>query len=106
VQVFMNIFLNAVESMPQGGDITVRTNAVKKAAVAVEIEDTGMGIPPDKIDKIFLPFFTTKAPTGGTGLGLPISRRIIDMHKALIDIKSEVGKGTTVTITFTNIAGV
>jgi|GEM_PF-992965 len=96
MQVFMNIMANAVQAMGEkGGDLYVMTmdsdNEVK-----VSISDTGPGIPEDKLKKIFDPFFTTKE--GGTGLGLPISKKIIDEHKGALFVDSKPGEGTTFTV--------
>ena len=66
--------------------------------VAIEIEDTGLGIPPEKLPRIFEPFFTTKPNGVGTGLGLPITRQIVDLHGGKIEIKSSVGRGTLITL--------
>ncbi|MDD4953864.1 MAG: ATP-binding protein [Candidatus Omnitrophica bacterium] len=113
-QVFLNVFLNAIQAMPQGGKLFVRTYLTKfdipgrendaslglaDAAVAVEIEDTGVGIPPEYLQKVFDPFFTTKGPRGGAGLGLSVSNNIINMHGGVIDIKSEQGRGTKIILT-------
>ena len=110
--------LNAAQAMLNGGKIIIRsydkklekiTNGIGRReddyfqvgehAVIVEIEDTGSGISEENLKKIFDPFFTTKGPTGGSGLGLSVTRNIISMHKGLIDIKSQIGKGTTVIVT-------
>lgn len=117
-QVFVNIFVNAVYAMPEGGTLVVRTfvkqvtetrhqEGSRKAghfwvgdtAVVAEVEDSGGGIPQELLTKIFDPFFTTK-PTGvGTGLGLPVSRKIIELHGGTIDIKNKPqGGGVRVTI--------
>lgn len=94
-QVLWNLFLNAAEAMKPGGKITV-TLAELGDAVGLTIADTGMGIPPDLLPRIFRPFVTTK--TSGTGLGLPLCRKIIEAHRGTIEISSEVGRGTTVRI--------
>lgn len=104
-QVFVNIFLNAVHHMKEGGKLTLRTRLKNSAegddVILVEIEDTGTGIPANIIDKIFDPFFTTRRGEGGTGLGLSIARSIIEMHNAKIDIGNrEDGHGAKVTLTF------
>jgi two-component system NtrC family sensor kinase len=117
-QVFINIFLNAIQAMSEGGKIIIRSydeqlvgvkNGVGRRAgdhfklgeraVTVEIEDTGMGISEENLKRIFNPFFTTKGKSGGTGLGLSVSRNIITMHRGLMKIKSQEGKGTNVIIT-------
>jgi signal transduction histidine kinase len=117
-QAFINIFFNAIQAMSSGGKIIVRTYdkildhvrrgvgrreedcfLVGERAIIVEIEDTGCGISEENLTKIFDPFFSTKGPTKGTGLGLSVTRNIITTHKGLIDIESQVGKGTRVILT-------
>jgi signal transduction histidine kinase len=98
-QVFLNLFLNAVQAMQQGGTLTVQSRLVEKngvATVQVNVTDTGQGIPPQILEKIFTPFFTTKAQ--GTGLGLPICHRLIEQHSGRLSVVSEDGKGTTFTV--------
>ncbi|WP_336773490.1 PAS domain S-box protein [Paenibacillus sp. MMO-58] len=94
-QVFINVFKNAIESMPKGGEITLQAKQMKDK-INIRIKDTGYGIPHDDIAKIGNPFFTTKET--GTGLGLMVSMRIIQNHKGTMRIESEVGKGTIVEI--------
>jgi len=94
-QVFLNIVLNSVQAMPGGGRVIVKTS-VAADYVTVSIKDFGKGIPVKIKDKLFEPFFTTRKE--GVGLGLPISRRIIENHKGQLIIHSEVGKGTEVVI--------
>lgn len=96
-QVFLNIILNAVESMPEGGELAIKTylHPTGEPEIKIEFTDTGCGIPEEVIDRIFDPFFTTKKSGKGTGLGLSVSYGIIQRHKGRIEVKSEVGKGTT-----------
>jgi len=92
-QVLINIIQNAIYSIKNGGLITIRTFRREDNFAAVEIEDTGIGIPDDVLQDMFNPFFTTKP--NGSGLGLSITQRIIHAHGGKIDVKSQVGKGTT-----------
>jgi len=98
-QAFMNVLTNAAEAIDGEGEIRIRTRA-GDGFVTVEISDTGCGIPPEHLPKIFDPGFTTKGVRVGTGLGLSIVRRIIDEHQGRIDVESEPGKGTTVRLQF------
>lgn len=103
-QIFLNIILNAVQAMPNGGDLTLSTKlrrqGTKVSAKRVEltISDTGCGIPKENLGKIFDPFFTTKHDS--TGLGLSITHRLLNRHHGTIAVEGEVGKGTTFVITF------
>lgn len=97
-QVLVNLIENAVEEMPQGGKLTLRTRNEPEGMVTFEIEDTGRGIPPENLSKMFIPFFTTKPVGKGTGLGLAIIYGIIKMHRGQIYVRSEVNKGTMFTI--------
>ncbi len=98
VEVFVNLLTNAVHAMPSGGTVSIRTKLEEAGDyVEVEVEDTGKGIPPEFLPNIFDPFFSTKG-TQGTGLGLSISYGIIKKHNGKIEVKSEVGKGTTFVI--------
>jgi signal transduction histidine kinase len=95
-EVFMNLILNAAQAMDGSGALTCITRLVDEAtAVEIEIRDTGPGIPADKVDKIFEPFYTTKEVGRGTGLGLSIAYGIVERHHGSIRVESEVGKGTT-----------
>ncbi|WP_165971968.1 PAS domain-containing sensor histidine kinase [Paenibacillus piri] len=96
-QVFINIMKNALEAMPQGGEVRVELSRSGPAAVLVRIVDHGAGIPAEQLEQIGHPFFTTKS--SGTGLGLMISFRIIEAHKGKMQFFSEPGKGTEVSIT-------
>jgi len=95
-EVFLNILSNAVEAMPEGGAVTVSSRFLDGAARQIEvmIRDTGQGIPPENLDKIFMPFYTTKKIGQGTGLGLAIAYGIVKMHRGAIEVKSKVGEGT------------
>jgi two-component system sensor histidine kinase HydH len=100
-QVFTNLLFNAYEAMPNGGKLKVtalRANSDGQEAIAIEIEDTGPGIPREIQDQIFNPFFTTKK--GGVGLGLSIVSKIIDNHNGEIQVQSTLGKGTCFRILF------
>lgn len=118
-QVLVNIFLNSIEAMPTGGKIFVRVylkelNEIKdvvgrrrsdlfslgEQAMILEIEDTGIGIPRQNTEKLFTPFFTTKGPDRGVGLGLSVARNIMLNHKGTIEITSQEGKFTKVMLTF------
>jgi signal transduction histidine kinase len=97
-QVVMNLLLNALQAMPQGGTVRIATERLRDAgggvfAVRVLIADTGQGISPEDLDRIFDPFFTTKPD--GTGLGLPISHAIVEKHGGRLAVESRVGLGTT-----------
>ncbi len=95
-QVLLNLLINAGQAVTKGGRIVVSTTRNMSGQLAVSVEDNGIGIAPDHLDKVFDPFFSTKP--GGTGLGLAVVQRIISGHKGRIGIASEPGKGTTVTI--------
>ena len=95
-QVTINLILNAGGAMPDGGSLTVTTEAVDTNHVRITFSDSGSGIPAESLEKIFEPFYTTKAR--GTGLGLAITRQIIEQHHGEIHIDSTVGTGTRVTV--------
>ncbi|MBI3356547.1 MAG: PAS domain S-box protein, partial [Nitrospirae bacterium] len=96
-QVLMNLILNAVQAMKDGGVLTVRTS-VAEGICRVEVSDTGSGIAPATMPRIFDPFFTTKSEGEGTGLGLSVNLGIVERHGGKILVESEVGKGTTFTL--------
>lgn len=97
-QVFMNLLVNAAQAIETRGVITVRTGT-EGDRVWVEVEDTGKGIAPEHLGKVFDPFFTTKPVGKGTGLGLSVSYSIIEKHHGKMEVRSEVGKGTTFRVT-------
>ncbi len=96
-QVFVNLFSNAIDAMKGSGSLDIKIDRPAAGSVRVAVRDTGNGIPPENLRKIFDPFFSTKEK--GTGLGLAIVFSIIKKHKGDIDVRSEPGKGTTFTIT-------
>ncbi|MBU0986015.1 MAG: GHKL domain-containing protein [Proteobacteria bacterium] len=96
-QVFMNLLINAAQSIEKRGEINIKTRA-DNGYVKIKISDTGSGIFKENINRIFDPFFTTKDVGKGTGLGLNVAYKIIKKHHGKIDAKSVVGKGTTFTI--------
>ncbi|HEX9076632.1 MAG TPA: ATP-binding protein, partial [Anaerolineae bacterium] len=97
-QVFLNLILNAVEAMPEGGEIEIRggRQTLEREWLTVAITDTGCGVPGDDLDKIFEPFYTTKP--NGTGLGLAVCRNIIANHGGHLSVNSVVGRGSTFTV--------
>lgn len=97
-QVFMNLLVNAAHAIEREGTITVRTR-LEAAAVRIEIEDDGRGIPAEHLPHIFEPFFTTKPAGRGTGLGLALSRDIAHKHGGRIEVDSTLGRGTTFRVT-------
>jgi signal transduction histidine kinase len=102
-QVFLNLGLNALQAMPSGGKLTI-TSGLRRGArrgepisfLEVRFRDTGIGIPPNELRNLFIPFYTTKEK--GTGLGLPISQRIVENHGGTIEVRSQQGKGATFTV--------
>lgn len=101
-QAFMNLLLNAVEAMGEGGELTVTTQS-DAGQVRIAIRDTGAGIAPENFDHIFETFFTTKKY--GTGLGLAITQRVLEEHYGAIEVESEVGRGSTFTIRLPCLSG-
>jgi two-component system NtrC family sensor kinase len=96
-QAVIALAANAIDAMADGGTLTFRAFAEARR-VAIEIEDTGVGIPPEDLSKVFEPFFTTKEVGKGTGLGLAVCYGIITDHGGRLSVRSTVGKGTTFTI--------
>lgn len=97
-QVFVNIITNAIQSITNQGTISITTFA-KESSIEITIKDTGCGIPKDILTKITDPFFTTKTPQEGVGLGLSVADNIIRSHQGQLTISSEINKGTTVIVT-------
>jgi PAS domain S-box-containing protein len=101
-QIFLNLLTNATDAMPTGGTLVTRVRSVMPESgirgVRIELTDSGPGIPPADLERIWEPFFTTKPEGKGTGLGLAISRRAIEANHGTISIASQMGKGTTVTV--------
>lgn len=113
-QVFLNLFTNAVDAMPNGGRLVPRVRSGTlpggRPAVVIEVTDTGVGIPADLLDRVTEPFFTTKEEGQGTGLGLAICRRIVQQHHGTLEVESAAGAGTTIRLTLptrpdTNVTG-
>ena len=98
-QVFTNLILNARDAIPDGGRITMKTGTAEDGSFVAEIADTGIGIAPENVAKIYDPFYTTKGVGQGTGLGLAVSYGIIQEHAGRISVESEPGQGTTFRIT-------
>jgi two-component system, NtrC family, sensor histidine kinase HydH len=102
MQVFLNLGLNALQAMPAGGTLEILTTRRRRSRLGygqfaeVRFRDTGIGIPRDKLKKLFIPFYTTK--TKGTGLGLAISQRIINQHGGTIEVRSTHGQGSTFSV--------
>ncbi|MCL5021821.1 MAG: ATP-binding protein [Nitrospirae bacterium] len=114
-QVFINLFMNAVHAMGEGGLLVVKTYAMRSgrnsaptaagkggdrggSLIVAEVNDSGTGIPEEKLDKVFDPFFTTKGVGQGTGLGLSVSRKILELHRASIDIRNRKEGGVSVVV--------
>jgi len=94
-QALLNLMLNAEQAMPEGGEITIQ--AIQDGeAICLSLIDTGKGISDEVLGKIFQPFFSTR--TGGHGLGLPTTRKIVEAHGGVIEVQSEIGRGTKFTI--------
>lgn len=102
-QILLNLVINARQAMPNGGRLRLEVRSNRRTQMAeIKIADSGSGIPPEQLRKIFEPFYTTKEPDehghGGTGLGLSVCRQIIEQHNGRIRVESVVGKGSTFTV--------
>ncbi len=96
-QVFLNLFLNAIQAMPVGGELMVRCGRAGDEVV-VEVTDTGEGMPPEVLERIWVPYYSRRR--SGTGMGLPTVRRLVEEHDGTISVWSEKGKGTRFTLRF------
>ena len=94
-QAVLNLMLNALQAMPEGGDLILSASKEDGSAL-IDIIDTGRGIPPEAVDKIFQAYYTSKK--GGTGLGLAMTQRIVKEHGGRLNVKSEIGKGSDFTL--------
>ncbi len=103
-EVLFNLCTNALAAMPGGGSLTLRTRAMSRrdedqmGSVAIDVSDTGVGIPRNQLEKIFEPFYTTRGEFGGTGLGLGLCRMLISEMGGRIDVRSVLERGTTFTV--------
>ena len=97
-QILLNLITNAVQAMPRGGELSLSTTVVNDNVIRLMVRDSGVGIPSEHLQDIFNPFYTTKAPGQGTGLGLSVVHSILQRYKGAIHVESEVGQGTTFTI--------
>jgi signal transduction histidine kinase len=102
--VFLNLAQNAIQAMPRGGRLTISCSPASNRRVSVRVEDTGVGIAPENLTKIFELYYTTKER--GTGVGLSMVYRTIQIHNGDIDVESTVGVGTTFIVTLPGAAGV
>ena len=98
-QVVLALTMNAIDAMPRGGNLWLSTKILESQELQMQVRDDGMGIPPEILPQIFEPFLTTKESSHGVGLGLAISRSIMDRHNGHIEVQSEAAKGTTFTLT-------
>ncbi|HIE56857.1 MAG TPA: hypothetical protein EYP88_01305 [Anaerolineales bacterium] len=100
-QVLLNLVHNAIQAMPRGGTLSLQTQSLRRddiPGVVMRARDTGQGIPPENIERLFEPFFTTRPPGQGTGLGLSVSYGIITNHGGVIEVESSLGNGSQFSI--------
>ncbi len=98
-QVLMNLLVNAAHAIPEKGTIRIAAARVDESSIAISVSDDGTGIRPSDLNHVFDPFFTTKEVGKGTGLGLHIAHSIVERHGGRIEVESQVGVGTTFTMT-------
>jgi signal transduction histidine kinase len=98
-QVLLALSMNAIDAMPHGGILWLKSAKLSDKEIQLTVRDDGMGIPADVIPQLFEPFMTTKEVGKGVGLGLAISKGIVDRHGGKIEVESQPGKGTTFRIT-------
>jgi len=96
-QVILNLILNALEAMEDGGVVTITTSVGREKEAVISVKDTGPGLDPERMGHLFRPFHSTKGQ-GGTGLGLAVVKKIVEEHKGRVEVSSEIGKGTIFTI--------
>ncbi|MGD0844202.1 MAG: HAMP domain-containing sensor histidine kinase [Geobacteraceae bacterium] len=99
-QVFINLVMNAFQAMEGGGSLLLRSSSSEERFASVQVADTGSGIPQKTLSRIFEPFYTTKKTAKGTGLGLFITKKIVESFSGTISVESSEGEGTCFTITF------
>jgi signal transduction histidine kinase len=99
-QIFINLIMNALQAMEHGGALLLRTSLLDDDSIEIQIADTGSGIPAETIGRVFEPFYTTKTTETGTGLGLFITKTIVECFGGRIAVQSVEGEGTTFTVTF------
>ena len=97
-QMFLNLVFNALKAMPDGGDLTVKVAGTDEGSALISVADNGCGIPADRLDKIFDPFYTTRAVGEGTGLGLSLAYSVAKQHSGDIEVDSTEGEGATFTV--------
>jgi two-component system, NtrC family, sensor kinase len=111
VQVFVNLFTNAAHAMPEGGTMTVRARVAEAGegrgtagrpgnVLSIDVEDTGAGLPPEHLDRLCDPFFTTKPPNVGTGLGLTVTKSIVELHGGVLEFANRPEGGARVSMRF------
>jgi two-component system NtrC family sensor kinase len=98
-QVFLNLFINAIQAMLDGGTLRISAHPSDNQWIVIDVSDTGIGIDPEHLSQIFDPFYTTKQVGKGTGLGLSVTYGIVEKHGGHIEVKSRKGQGTTFTVT-------